>query len=178
MAKKYFQIGDLKIEMKPSNAERITVYGEPDPILQSFTGKERNTVVATGPIFSVGGLYNFKVRILTIDYDGSFIPDSEQPEYEGWLSIGSVMNQRVSLENGGDNNMIPIQVISYYDELKVFNFDPSTKEMRSTTPFDWNISRLEENKLWSIKKFLSLNHLSLRLAPTQEPSMVWMLRRT
>lgn len=52
----------------------------------------------------------FIVRILTIDYDRSFVPDAEQPEY-GWLSIGSAMNQRVSLENGGDNNMIPIQVI-------------------------------------------------------------------
>ena len=48
--------GDLKIEMKPSDAESITVYGEPDPILQAFTGTERNPVVATGPIFAEGGL--------------------------------------------------------------------------------------------------------------------------
>jgi hypothetical protein len=44
--------GDLKIEMKPSNAEQITVYGEPDPILQAFTGTENSPVIATGPIFS------------------------------------------------------------------------------------------------------------------------------
>ena len=30
--------GDLKIEMKPSNTENIAVYGEPDPILQAFSG--------------------------------------------------------------------------------------------------------------------------------------------
>jgi len=138
--------GDLKIEMKPSNAKSITVYGEPDPILQAFTGTERNPVVATGPIFAEGGLYHFIVRILTIDYDRSFIPDAEQPEYEGWLSIGSVMNQQVSLDDGG-NKTIPIQVISYYDELEDFNFDPGTKEMQFTMPFDWNISRLEENKV-------------------------------
>ena len=64
--------GDLKIEMKPSNAERITVYGEPDPILEAFTGREDNPVVATGPIFSEGGLYHFKVRVTTIDYARSF----------------------------------------------------------------------------------------------------------
>jgi hypothetical protein len=138
--------GDLKIEMKPSNAESITVYGEPDPILQAFTGTERNPVVATGPIFAEGGLYHFIVRILTIDYDRSFIPDAEQPEYEGWLSIGSVMNQQVSLDDG-TNKTIPIQVISYYDELEDFKFDPGTKEMQFTMPFDWNISRLEENKV-------------------------------
>ena len=43
---------DLKIEMKPSDAESITVYGEPDPILQAFTGTDRNPIIATGPIFS------------------------------------------------------------------------------------------------------------------------------
>ncbi len=75
--------GDLKLEMKPSNAEQITVYGEPDPILQAYTGTENSPVVATGPIFSEGGLYHFIVRITTIDYDRSFIPDDKQPVYDG-----------------------------------------------------------------------------------------------
>ncbi len=138
--------GDLKIEMKPSKTERITVYGEPDPILQAFTGREDNPVVATGPIFSEGGLYHFKVRIATIDYARSFLPDDQQPEYEGWLSVGAVENQQVSV---GNNNTkpIPIQIISYYDELKDFSFDPDTKEMHFTMPFDWNLSRLQENRL-------------------------------
>lgn len=30
--------GGLKIEMKPINTENIAVYGEPDPILQAFSG--------------------------------------------------------------------------------------------------------------------------------------------
>ena len=41
--------------MKPSNAENIAVYGEPDPILQASTETERNPVIATGPIFSEVG---------------------------------------------------------------------------------------------------------------------------
>ena len=110
--------GDLKIEMKPSNAEQIAVYGEPDPILQAFTGTENSPVVATGPIFSEGGLYHFIVRITTIDYDRSFIPDDKQPVYDGWLSVGSTLNQQVSLSNG---KQIPIQIISYYDDIKDFN---------------------------------------------------------
>ncbi|MGH9983428.1 MAG: hypothetical protein ACRD8W_05660 [Nitrososphaeraceae archaeon] len=131
--------------IKPSSAERITVYGRRDPILQAFTGTERNPVVATGPIFSEGGLYHFVVRVITDDYDRSFIPDDKQPEYEGWLSIGAVENQKVLLGNG--SKPIPIQIVSYYDELQDFNFDQSTKEMQFTMPFDWNITRLEENKV-------------------------------
>jgi hypothetical protein len=135
--------GDLKIEMKPSSAEQIAVYGEPDPILQAFTGTENSPVVATGPIFSEGGLYHFIVRITTIDYDRSFIPDDKQPVYDGWLSVGSTLNQQVSLSEG---KQIPIQVISYYDDIKDFNFDPSKKQIQFTMPFNWNTTRLEDQK--------------------------------
>ena len=56
------------------------------------------------------------------------------------------MNKQVSAGDGS-NKTIPIQVISYYDELEDFKFDPGTKEMQFTMPFDWNTSRLEENKV-------------------------------
>ena len=145
--------GDLKIEMKPSNAEQITVYGEPDPILQAFTGTEDSPVVATGPIFSEGGLYHFIVRIATIDYDRSFIPDDKQPVYDGWLSVGSTLNQQVSLSDG---KQIPIQIISYYDDIKGFNFDPNKKQIQFTMPFNWNTTRLEEQKQVMVHQEISI----------------------
>src|SRR5918996_207335 len=135
--------GDLKIEMKPQDKEQITVYGEPDPILQAFSGRERNPVIATGPIFSEGGLYHFNVRVTTIDYDRSFIPDDKQPVYDGWLSVGSTLNQQVSLSDG---KQVPIQIISYYDDIKDFSFDPTKKQIQFTMPFDWNTTRLEQQK--------------------------------
>src|SRR5215216_3541869 len=145
--------GDLKLEMKPSNAERVTVYGEPDPILQAFTGTENSPVVATGPIFSEGGLYHFVVRITTIDYDRSIIPDDKQPIYDGWLSVGSTLNQQVSLSDG---KQIPIQIISYYDDIKDFNFDPSKKQIQFTMPFNWNITRLEDQKQIMVHQEVSI----------------------
>jgi hypothetical protein len=140
----YDHKGDLKIEMKPSDTGRITVYGEPDPILQAFTGTENSPVIATGPIFSEEGLYHFIVRVATIDYDRSFIPDDKQPVYDGWLSVGSTENQQISSSNGEQTQ---IQIISYYDDLKDFRFDPTKKQMQFTMPFDWNMTRLEENNL-------------------------------
>jgi len=154
--------GDLKIEMKPSDAESITVYGEPDPILQAFTGTDRNPVIATGPIFSEGGLYHFLMRVTTIDFDRSLIPDAKQPEYDGWLSIGAVNNQQVSLDGDGSKKPIPVQIISYYDELKDFSFDPSTKAMQFAMPFDWNVTRLETNKI--------MVHQEVNLPPPSERS--------
>src|SRR5215208_6237647 len=144
--------GDLKIEMKPSNAEQITVYGEPDPILQAYTGTENSPVVATGPIFSEGGLYHFIIRITTIDYDRSFIPEDKQPVYDGWLSIGSTVNQQVSL----DGKQFPIEIISFYDDIKGFNFDQSKKQIQFTMPFDWNTTRLENQKQLMVHQELSI----------------------
>src|SRR5919107_81237 len=145
--------GDLKIEMKPSNAEQIAVYGEQDPILQAFTGTESSPVVATGPIFSEGGLYHFIVRITTIDYDRSFIPEDKQPIYDGWLSVGSTLNQQVSL---GDGKQIPIQVISYYDDIKDFNFNATKKQIQFTMPFNWNVTRLEDQKQLLVHQEVSI----------------------
>ena len=145
--------GDLKIEMKPSNAEQITVYGEPDPILQAFTGTENSPVVATGPIFSEGGLYHFIVRIATIDYDRSFIAEDKQPIYDGWLSVGSTVNQQVSLSDG---KQIPIQIISYYDDIKDFNFDTTKKQIQFTMPFNWNVTRLEDQKQLMVHQEVSI----------------------
>ena len=48
------------------------------------------------------------------------------------------MNQQVSASNSTETEQIPIQIISYYDELKNFSFDPSKKQMQFTMPFDWN----------------------------------------
>jgi hypothetical protein len=138
--------------MKPSNAGKITVYGEPDPILQAYTGTENSPVVATGPIFSEGGLYHFIVRITTIDYDRSFIPEDKQPVYDGWLSVGSTVNQQVSL----DGQQIPVQIISYYDDVKDFNFDPSKKQIQFTMPFNWNITRLEDQKQLMVHQEVSI----------------------
>ena len=144
--------GDLKIEMKPSNAERITVYGEKDPILDAYTGTKNSPVVATGPIFSEGGLYHFIVRIATIDYDRSIIPDDKQPVYDGWLSVGSVREQHVSL-NG---EQIPIQLLSYYDDINNFDFNQIKKQIQFTMPFNWNITRLEEQKQVMVHEEVSI----------------------
>jgi|SRR5215208_3701794 hypothetical protein len=139
--------------MKPeANKKQITVYGEPDPILQAYTGTENSPVIAAGPIFSEGGLCHFIVRILTIDCDRCLLPDDKQTVYNGWLSVGITENQQITL-NG---KQIPIQIISYYDNIKDFNFDPNKKEMQFTMPSNWNTTRLEEQKQVLVHQEISI----------------------
>ncbi|MDQ3867929.1 MAG: hypothetical protein M3250_00040 [Thermoproteota archaeon] len=135
--------GDLKIEMQPRNTPVITVYGEQDPILQAYTGTADSPVVAQGPIFLEGGLYHFIVRILTVDYDRAILPDDKQPVFDSWLSIGNTEEKQITI----DGKQLPIQILSYYDKLNSFKFDESKMQMEFTMPFDWNTTRLEQNKV-------------------------------
>ena len=135
--------GDLKIEMQPRNTPVIAVYGEQDPILQAYTGTADSPVVAQGPIFQEGGLYHFIVRIVTVDFDRSILPDDKQPVFDGWLSVGNTEEKQIII----DGQQLPIQIISYYDKLNDFKFDESKRQMQFTMPFDWNTTRLEKNKV-------------------------------
>jgi hypothetical protein len=135
--------GDLKIQMRPKNTDLVTVYGEPDPILQAYTGTENSPVIAEGPVFLEGGLYHFIVRIVTIDFDRTIIPDDKQPVYDAWLSVGMTEEQQIIV----DGKEIPIEILSYYDKINDFKFNESKMQMEFTMPFDWNTTRLEKNKV-------------------------------
>jgi hypothetical protein len=136
--------GDLRIEVKPMNTSKITVYGEQDPILNAYTGTPESPVIAAGPIFLEGGLYHFKVQISTIDFDRTLIPDDQQPTYDGWLSVGNTENQHIAI-NG---KQIPITIISYYDKLKDFSFNNKDMQMKLVMPFDWDLTRLNKVKIF------------------------------
>jgi hypothetical protein len=60
--------------MRPSSADHITINGEQDPILLSYTGDMEHPVSATEPIFAEGGLYHFIVTIETLDFDRTLFP--------------------------------------------------------------------------------------------------------
>ena len=132
--------GNLGIQMRPSSAEHVTVYGEQDPILTAYTGDMEHPVSANGPIFAEGGLYHFIVTIETIDFDRTFLPIDKQPVFEGWLSVGYTLDKGIQI----DGASYPVKAISYYDQLKNFNYDSSDNELKFAMPFDWNPDRLKK----------------------------------
>ncbi|MEP6576578.1 MAG: hypothetical protein ABJB85_09140 [Nitrososphaerota archaeon] len=136
--------GDLRIQMNPRNTSQITVNGELDPILDAYTGTQYSPVVAAGPIFVEGGLYHFIVRIATVDFDRTLIPDDKQPIYDGYLSVGNTEDYKAKL-NG---KQIPIKIISYYDKLQNITFDANKSELNFNMPFNWNLSRIKNVKIF------------------------------
>ncbi|MFL6362712.1 MAG: hypothetical protein ACJ709_04640 [Nitrososphaeraceae archaeon] len=136
--------GDLKLEIIPKNIITAKVYAQKDPILDTYTGTLETPIVVEGPIFLEGGLYHFKVRIVTLDEDTLVLPDNQQTVYEDSLSIGDIENKTISI---GDKQ-VPVDIISYYDKINDFEFDNKTMQMQFDMPFDWDINRLNKTNIF------------------------------
>jgi hypothetical protein len=134
--------GDLLLQMQPRNQSHISVYGELDPILNAYSSRGSTPVVAAGPIFLEGGLYHFTVRIVTVDFSRTIIPDDQQPVFDGWLSVGAAKDANLDV-NG---EVTPIKVLSYYDEIGNITYDQSKNSINFTMPFNYNLDRLNDPK--------------------------------
>jgi hypothetical protein len=132
--------GILRIQMKPSNVSQVVVYGEQDPIMNAYSGTSDSPVIAAGPIFLEGGLYHFIVRIATVDFDRTMLPDDKQPIFDGYLSVGNIENYEAVV--GGKET--PIKLTSYYDKLRNITFDDKETQLAFNMPFDWNLSRIQD----------------------------------
>ncbi len=130
--------GDLLIQMQPRNTSKIAVSGELDPILNAYTSQGSGYVVASGPIFAEGGLYHFIVRIVTVDYVKTILPDDKQPEFNGWLSVGAFKEKVFDI----DGKPVPIKILGYYDKIDDISYEPSSHAISFDMPFSYDMNRL------------------------------------
>jgi hypothetical protein len=136
--------GDLKIKVMPNNTGNISISGARTPLLGVWTGTPTKPLEVSGPLFMSGGLYHFMVRIETVDSDNAILPDNQKPIYDSWLSIGNTKNQLINV----DGKQVPIKIISYYEKLKDFGFDPKDMQLKFDMPFNWNLARLKNANIF------------------------------
>ena len=134
--------GNLIIQMQPRNQSHVSVSGDLDPILNAYTSRPESPVVASGPIFLEGGLYHFIVRIVTVDYSKTIIPDDQQPVFDGWLSIGASKDKTLNV----DGKELPVKVLSYYDEIGNITYDKAPNSINFTMPFNYDPKRISDPK--------------------------------
>ena len=132
--------GNLTIQMQPRNQNQISIYGELDPIMNAYTTRGDSPVVAAGPIFLEGGLYHFIVRIVTVDFSRTILPDDQQPVFDGWLSIGAAENTTLNVKG----QEIPIKVLSYYDEIGNITYNQQPNSINFTMPFSYDLNRIND----------------------------------
>jgi hypothetical protein len=132
------QNGLLTLKIEPSN-QTVQVQGNQEPFLNAWVADPGGNINVSGPIFLTGGLYHFHIEIFTIDNPRNIFIPEQAPKFDSWLSVGDVTTHDLQYNGQTYNSTL----ISYYDQTNNFNFNPATKTISWTMPFDWNTTRLQ-----------------------------------
>ncbi|HXV65650.1 MAG TPA: peptidase [Nitrosopumilaceae archaeon] len=135
--------GILVMDFLHSDSEKISLKHENKAsFFDSLIGSKKNVVEVTGKPFNTGGLYKFKVLITTAD---SFFKPLEIPiEYNVGLSIPQRNFYNVNDPNFGSQQL---SVVTYYDEIEDFQYNPATKSITFSMPFEWTKENVNQTSI-------------------------------
>jgi len=138
----YSKEGPLTLKFQPDQGP-IRIYGNTEPFLGGWTS-ETGEISISSPVLSQGGLYHFAIEIFGIDNVRNIFQPENAPRFDSYLSIGDVLPINLTLGNENYNGTL----ISYYDKVHNFTFEPESLKARWEMPFDWNVSRIRENNIF------------------------------
>ena len=108
----------------------------------SLLGLESRLIDVKGPKLSEGGLYKLDISIITAN------------GYSEKLEIPLVFNAGISIAQTTTHNFIDpsfgqqnIQVVTYYDEISNFQYEPELKQITFSMPFEWTLSNIEQTSV-------------------------------
>src|SRR5881397_2260370 len=137
------QSGLLTLKIEPTEGP-LTIFGNQEGFLNAWVADPGGTVNIRGPLLLEGGLYHFHIEIFGIDYPTNIFRTEDVPKFDSWLSVGDVSSENV--QYSGQSYVTTI--ISYYDKIRNFKFDADKKMFTWSMPFDWNISRIQQNNIF------------------------------
>lgn len=138
----YSKDGPLTLKFEP-NQGPVTVYGSTEPFLGGWTS-DTGEITVRGPILSEGGLYHFSIEIFGIDNVRNIFVPEKAPRFDSYLSIGDVFATNLTYGIQKFNSTL----ISYYDKIRNFTFEPEDLRALWTMPFDWNVSRIRAQNIF------------------------------
>jgi hypothetical protein len=135
--------GLLRLKVQPAEGN-LQIFGTQESFLNAWVADPGGTVNIKGPLFLEGGIYHLKIEIFGIDSIRNIFPEESAPKFDSWLSVGDVLNRNIQ-DHGQSYNTT---LISYYDRVQNFNFDPNKQQFTWSMPFDWNVSRIESTNIF------------------------------
>lgn len=128
--------GNFLFDVVPDNSSsKISIKEEGGPF-PGLLGHSGNYEIK-GPIFASGGLYKFKIDVLTMGSYNNQISKS----YNAAISIPETKEYQVYDRETGDQN---VTVIAYYDQISNFHYDSDKKIMSFSMPFNWSPDNVKQ----------------------------------
>jgi hypothetical protein len=128
--------GNFLLDLIPdSSASKISIdeQGGPFPGLLGHSGEYN----IKGPVFSAGGLYKFKIEVLTM---GSY-DNQVSKSFNAGVSIPETNIYQIYDKDYGNQN---VTVIAYYDQISDFQYNSNDKTMNFVMPFNWNQDNIKQ----------------------------------
>ena len=135
--------GIFIMDLVESDSQDIVIEKERQgSFFDTLIGTEKDVVVLKGKVFQTGGLYSFDVKITTAE---SFSNVIDPPiEYNVGISVPDRTFYQIEDPNFGSKE---ISVITYYDEIENFQYDPAVKSITFSMPFQWNLGNINQTSV-------------------------------
>ncbi|HKU49438.1 MAG TPA: hypothetical protein VJP79_05780 [Nitrososphaera sp.] len=130
--------GILRLKIQPSQGKTV-IYANKEPHLDAWEADPAGVINLKGPLLLEGGLYRIHIEVFGIDSPFNIFEEDKIPKFDAYLSVGDIYNTQVQNENKSYN----MTIVSYYDYVKDFSFDPEKNEFTWTMPFNYDLTRIE-----------------------------------
>ena len=129
--------GVLIMNLTPSENEHVKVMER--GTFASFLGLASEQYNFEGEIFKNGGLYEFKISVLTINsYDNVL---SDPVDYELGISIEETTRYEINDVNYGKQEL---GIVTFFDQITEFDYNTETKEIKFSFPFEWTQKTIDQ----------------------------------
>jgi hypothetical protein len=128
--------GNFLFDVTPDNSTNKITINEEGGILPGLLGHSGSYQIK-GPVFVSGGLYKFKINVLTMgSYDNQI-----SKTYDAAISIPITTQYPITDKDDGKQT---ITIIAYYDQIGNFQYNSDNKKMSFSMPFNWNQDNLKQ----------------------------------
>ena len=108
----------------------------------SLLGLESRLIDVKGPKLSEGGLYKLDISIITAN---GYSEKLETPlVFNAGISIAQTTTHNFVDPSFGKQN---IQIVTYYDEISNFQYEPELKQISYSMPFEWTLSNINQTSV-------------------------------
>ena len=122
---------NLSIKVMPKNGP-IKIQGNNFGELGWMKNTDLFPLKIEGPVFLSGGLYKFHIEVLTINADSNVLKNPVK--YDASISLAQKTTYQISYEKKN----YTIGIMSYYDVIRDFAFDESSRTITFSMPYEWS----------------------------------------
>jgi hypothetical protein len=122
--------GDLQLQVVSKDTETVVARGEAEPQFGGIWNRG-GPIVVEGPIFIEPGLYNLFIEVHTVGTTRTQV--DPLLKYDVWVTPGR--EEMINISEGGQTQQVKIR--NYYGAVDSSGYDPETKTIQFSMPFDW-----------------------------------------